>query len=288
MPQPVLRYPGSKWGISTWIVEHFPPHAAYVEPFFGSGAVLLRKSPARSELVNDLDGNVVTFFRVLRDRPEELAAAVALTPYARDELAAARVDEADDDLERARRFAVECWQTRGGAVGRRTPGWRFDIHGGGNKSLARVWADLPGKVMLAADRLRGVMVENAPAMDVIARARRSGRLDAVDTLIYADPPYLGRELPDGRPSARLRLYRHELSATEHLTLLDALDAHPGPVVLSGYASDLYDDRLRAWARRERITRNQNNDNRTEVLWLNPVAARQVSLPLELEEVVLAG
>lgn len=278
--QPVLRYPGAKWGLAPWIISHFPPHEAYVEPFFGSGAVLLRKAPARSELVNDIDGAVVAFFRVLRDRPEDLARALALTPYAREELHLARQgDEPDDDLEKARRLAISTWQTRGGAQHRRHPGWRFDIHGAANQSLAGTWARLPERVMDAALRLRHVAIDNRPAVHILGLARKHG----AETLVYADPPYLGRTLTDGRTAQQFRLYRHEMTRDEHAELLEALDLHPGPVVLSGYESDLYAERLEHWTTVRRTSRNQVNDLRTEVLWLNHVAARHATLPLELHE-----
>jgi site-specific DNA-adenine methylase len=94
----------------------------YVEPFFGSGAVLFAKAPAVHEVVNDLDGNVVCFFRVLRDRPEELARACCLTPYARDEFRAALLSGDDlDELERARRFFVRLTQGFGKVSGH--PRW---------------------------------------------------------------------------------------------------------------------------------------------------------------------
>lgn len=279
--QPVLRYPGAKWGIAPWIISHFPPHEAYVEPFFGSGAVLLRKAPSRSEIVNDIDGSVVAFFRVLRDRPEDLARALALTPYAREELHDARRGDVDDDLERARRLAIACWQTRGGALSRRKPGWRFDIHGAANQSLAGTWATLPERVMVAALRLRHVAIDNRPALHILELARRRGS----ETLIYADPPYLGRSLANGLTAQQFRLYLHEMSLDEHRELLEALDAHPGPVVLSGYPSDLYSERLAHWTAVYRSSRNQVNEVRTEVLWLNPVAARHATLPLQFSMTV---
>ena len=281
--KPVLRYPGSKWGSAPWIIEHFPPHEAYVEPFFGSGAVLLRKRPSRAELVNDLEGSVVAFFRVLRDRPGELAAAISLTPYARDELAVcADVDGATDELELARRLAVACWQTRGGPMDRRHPAWRFDMNGATNKSLAGTWAQLPDRIRATAQRFVGVAIENLPALEVIAkcalrRGPRGTSPGGEGTLIYADPPYLSE-------AADPRLYRHGMSEADHLALLDALDRHRGPVLVSGYHSALYADRLAAWSSVERRSRNILNAPRLEVLWLNRVAARQVSLQLPMREV----
>lgn len=274
--QPVLRYPGAKWGIAPWIISHFPPHEAYVEPFFGSGAVLLRKAPSRSELVNDIDGAIVAFFRVLRDRPEELAAALALTPYARDELRIARVPMDDvDDVEKARRVAVSCWQTRGGAQSGRRPGWRFDMYGAANKSLAGTWATLPDRIRAVAQRFAAVAIENRPALEVLDIIHRGDA--AARTLVYADPPYL-------LGSVDPRLYRHGMRDAAHAELLDSLDRLHGPVVLSGYWHPLYVERLAHWTTVEHSARNQVNDRRTEVLWLNEPAARQATLPMHLTEV----
>lgn len=274
----VLRYPGAKWALAPWVVSHFPRHEAYVEPFFGSGAVLLRKPPSRSELVSDIDGRVVSFFRVLRDRPQDLARVLALTPYARAELHAARAEleqPTDDELARARRFAIVCWQTRGGSLSRRHPGWRFDIHGAANQSLAQTWASLPERIVAGAERMRLVAIDNRPALHVLDLARRRGS----ETLVYADPPYLGRTLASGQAAQQFRLYNHEMTLADHVELLDALDRHPGPVVLSAYPSELYSERLTGWYSILRTTLNQVNEQRTEVLWLNEVAGRHATLPL---------
>lgn len=270
---PALHYPGSKWGIAPWVISHMPAHEAYVEPFFGSGAVLLRKPRVRAEVANDLDGKVISFFRALRERPTEIAAAVALTPYARDELELAKLPPTGDLIEDARRFLVACWQTRGGPLGRRHPGWRFDMHGASNRSLAGTWAMLPDRLLAVAERLRWVAFEHRPALEVLEWCRRS-KGDQRATLIYADPPYVLQTRDN-------RLYVSDLTDQDHLELLAALDRHPGPVLLSAYPSPLYDERLRHWLAVMRSTRNQMNEARTEVLWLNPVAARgQLRLDLE--------
>lgn len=280
---PVLRYPGAKWGIAPWIISHFPAHEAYVEPFFGSGAVLMRKIPSRSELANDIDGSVVAFFRVLRDRPQELAAALALTPYARQELAACRrAPDELDDVEKARRLAVSCWQTRGGAQSRRQPGWRFDMYGAANKSLAGTWATLPARVLAVATRFASVAIECRPALeviDILGKSRDGGR----NTLIYADPPYLLGSIDQ-------RLYRHGMKTeAEHAELLDALDRYRGPVLLSSYPSPLYAERLAQWSSVSRRTRNQANDARTEVLWMNPVAANgQIAMPFGSNDALVSA
>lgn len=104
-------------------------------------------------------------------------------------------------------------------------------------------------------RLKGVQIENQPALDLIRKFNHD------NVLIYADPPYL-LNTRGGKQ------YRHEMNEQDHVQLLDALKQHKGAVILSGYPSDLYDRELTAWSRIERKSYNQNADQRTEVLWCN--------------------
>lgn len=263
MIKPILKYPGAKWNCAEWIISHFPAHAHYVEPYFGSGAVFFNKPPAKHEVINDLSGDVVNLFRVIRERGEELAALIEMTPWAREEYEQS-YEATDDPLERARRFVVRCWQGHGGAniVGKSA--WRHQGRDANDKKQlpAQKWLYMPNKIRALVERLRGVEVENRPAVDVIARHNTPG------ILIYADPPY-----PQGE--RRPRMYQHEMTDADHATLLDALDAHPGPVVLSGYACPLYDDRLAHWARRTKEVQAEKGNKRTEVLWLNRVCVERL-------------
>ena len=110
--KPPFEYYGGKAHLAPKIAALLPPHDHYVEPFAGSLAVLLAKEPSRAETVNDLDGDLVTFWRVLRDRPEELERVCALTPHSVEEFVAA-ADRADcDELEAARRVFVVLTQGR--------------------------------------------------------------------------------------------------------------------------------------------------------------------------------
>jgi DNA adenine methylase len=107
----ILKYPGAKNRIADWICEYIPKHDVYVEPYFGSGAIFFSKPPARIETINDMDGNVVNYFKVIRERPEELVQALRMTPYGRDEYNNSfNINKTDNEIERARKFAVRCWQ----------------------------------------------------------------------------------------------------------------------------------------------------------------------------------
>lgn len=252
----ILHYPGSKWSMADWIISHMPEHTTYLEPFFGSGAVLFNKEPAVLETVNDLDGDVVNLFRVVRDRPEELAHALRWTPYARSEYLAAH-EAVVDEIDQARRFLVRCWQSirvKTGSIS----GWK--CRGTPDDSYRiKQFNQLSDQILLVADRLKSCQIENRPALQVIERYNRP------DVMIYADPPYL-------MATRNGTIYDNEMNDADHLQLLDALDAHAGPAIISGYPNQMYDDRLTHWRREERQQVIENGRSRTEVLWINPIAA----------------
>lgn len=273
---PVLRYPGGKSRLAPWIVSHLPPHDVYVEPFCGSAAVLLAKPPSALETINDLDGRVVNLFRVLRERPDDLARAVTLTPYALAEYKTSE-EPTDNELEAARRFLIRVWMAHGGKLGSQS-GWRRGWAGGvgdhsqsGRGSNARAWNNLPDRIALVAERLKHAMIDCRPALRVIADWRHP------DTLLYCDPPYVrattqtGHNGTKNRANERPRYYAHEMTDDEHAELLAALGEHPGPVVLSGYRTPLYDEALAGWTRVDRAAWAYRGAPRVESLWLSPVA-----------------
>lgn len=121
---PALRYFGGKWRLAKWIISHFPAHNCYVEPYGGGGSVLLRKEPSPFEVYNDLDSGLVSFFRLLRERPEDLIRAIELTPYSREEFMRA-YEHSEDPLESARRLFVRSWQGYGGPRHQSSTGWKL-------------------------------------------------------------------------------------------------------------------------------------------------------------------
>lgn len=265
--KPILKYPGAKWSMAEWIVGHLPPHVHYIEPYFGSGAVFFNKSTSAHEVVNDLDGRIINMFRVARERGAELAALIELTPYSRTEYYAS-YKASDDPLEDARRMLVRSWQAHGFKLCCRT-GWRHN----GSKSIQPIttlWKALPERLLAVLHRLRDAEIESTPALTLIERYKTH------DTLIYADPPY-----PLSTRSGKM--YQHEMTDADHLALLDALDAHPGPVVLSGYACALYDDRLPHWHRVTKQVQAEKGNMRTEVLWLNERARPRTLFNIQEDE-----
>lgn len=254
----ILKYPGAKWSIAEWIISHFPPHHSYLEPFFGSGAVLFRKARSNIETVNDLDGDVVNLFECIRRDPERLGRMVYYTPYSRREYERTYSQNVPaDPFDRAARFLVRCNQGYGFRTNENRVGWKNDVQGRERAYAAKNWTELPEVIAQAAERLRGVQIECRPAVEVIRR------FNALGVLIYCDPPYVLSSRSGGK-----RQYKHEMTDRDHEELLAALKVHKGPVLLSGYRSELYDRALTGWYREATISTDQLSRRREEVLWMN--------------------
>jgi DNA adenine methylase len=257
--KPPFTYFGGKTAIAGRIVSLLPPHEHYVEPFAGSLAVLLAKPPGRMETVNDLDGDLMTFWRVLRDRPAELIRACALTPHSRAEYLGA-YEPASDDLERARRTWVIISQGRSGTLKR--TGWRVQVDPAVRTgSLPGELAGYVGRMEWIAQRLSNVTLECRPALDLI---RTHGALES--SLLYIDPPYLGTSRSGGLN------YRHEMPGeTEHRELAAALADCRATVVVSGYQTQLYAALFGGWHVAQISSGSGQGSvwkDRTEVLWSN--------------------
>jgi DNA adenine methylase len=278
MTAPPFAYFGGKATLAERIIALLPPHRHYVEPFAGSLAVLLAKPPTAMETVNDLDGRIMTFWRVLRDRPAELARACYLTPHSRAEHDAAYNLEDLDELELARRIWVLLTQGRGGSL-RRT-GWRHFQNPGvrSSTSMPDYLEAYVTRMAPAADRLRLVSLECRPALDVITSY---GRHEEV--CLYVDPPYLGSTRS---VSSRYGTEMH--TPEQHAELADALLGCAASIVISGYPSPLYDDLYAEWHRIEfeAFTGQANltgaEGRRTEVIWSNRPLATQGVLTFPAE------
>lgn len=263
----IFPYFGAKNNAAGWLVSLFPEHRVYLEPYAGSAAVLFAKPPSRHEIINDRNRALVTFFRVLREQPDDLEAVLRLTPYARDEYLAAKLDEPGiDDVELARRWWIRSQQSVGGIVEDRTT-WSASAQQGANR--ARTTLGKLERLHEAAARLLPVMIDNRDALDAI-------RLYAStpDALIYVDPPYLEetRQGPGGYAI-------DEPGAAHHVALAEALHETPATVVLSGYRCALYDKLFGDWHVETFATIHRGGlgekSPREEVAWVNrrPPAAR---------------
>lgn len=271
--RPALRYHGGKWRMAPWIISHLPTdHDVYVEPYSGSAAVLLRKQRSSIEVYNDLDGDVVNFFRVLRERPDELVRAITWTPYAQAEQKLS-LEPCDDPLERARRLYVRSYLTISGPTAQWNSGWRRQkvlSRGRSGESRMKTAATSfmeTDHLYEIANRLRGVTIESENALALI------GRYDQSRAVFYVDPPYVTESRTRWQASA----YQHEMTDDDHRQLAAVLHNCDGMVLLSGYRSDLYDELYRDWHHVTRDVRTNGNTDRmaTEYLWLNPAARAAV-------------
>ena len=272
--KPPFTYFGGKLSVADRIAAALPPHRHYVEPFAGSLAVLLAKAPSRMETVNDLNGDLMNFWRVLRDQPADLERACALTPHSRAERQAALDDlHGLTDLERARRVWIRLTQGRAGHLGRRT-GWRYYCDPRGSATPLAAYLDTyVSRIPTAARRLHSVSLECRPAVDVIAEYGVHS-----EVLIYADPPYLGSVRTANRGIA----YEHEMrDETSHKELADVLHAARAAVVVSGYHSPLYAELYDGWHQAEISTSSGHAIDRfrTEVLWSNRPLTQQLALAM---------
>jgi DNA adenine methylase len=262
---------GGKFSHLDWLLPLLPPCHHYCEPFAGSAAVLLNRPPSPVETYNDLDGEVVNFFRALRDESDALIRAIGLTPFSREEFAlACTLDPALSPLERARRFYVRARQVRTGlnqtaSLGR----WANCKHTSraGMSGVISRWLGGVERLPAIAERLLRVQIENRPAGDVI-------RLyDAPDALIYCDPPYVHETRGDAKA------YRYEMTDDEHAELARTLNAARGKVALSNYECELL-DRLYPAPKWRKIkspprTNHATKGKRVEVLWTNYEPARKI-------------
>jgi DNA adenine methylase len=268
-----LKWFGGKNYLAGSIIAAMPRHLHYVEPFFGGGAVLLARDPddprlwlpphkGVSEVVNDIHGRLINFWRVLQD--ETLFTAfvrkVQAIPLARAEWEQAHFGAHESAVDDAVAFFIDCRQSRAGEMKSFTPITRRRLRRGMNGNVSEWLGAVDGLADVHA-RLRRVLIECRDGIELIARE------DTPDTLFYCDPPYLHetRTTTDG--------YRHEMTDADHVRLAKVLNGVKGKVILSGYPSGLYDGLYSGWRRREFRKKNNAAGGRIkaeeiETLWLN--------------------
>lgn len=248
---------GGKKSIAPWVIGLFATHQSYIEPFGGGAAVLINKPKSKLEIYNDINSQVTTFFRVLRDDAEQLIRNIASTPFAREEFDAANellVAQARGDIisdfELARATLISS-RMRCHPSNPDTFAYGVPAH-----NNAKTWSRMPELLRKVSDRFAEVVIENLDWQKLIARH------DKPDTLIYLDPPYL--------PSTRVKgKYPHELTEEDHERLIDALNnLQHAKYALSGYPSELYDTKLNYKHRATKMARTKTNSVREEVLYLN--------------------
>jgi DNA adenine methylase len=268
MRRPVLRWFGGKFLLADWIISHFPKHKVYVEPYGGAASVLMKKNRSYAEVYNDIDGSVVSVFRILRDpeKSKELQRRLEFTPFAREEFHDAHdAHDALDDIDLARRMIVRSFQGFGADsvsnTGRAT-GFRSNSNRSGT-TPAHDWANYPQNIPAFCERLRGVCIENKDALELMKNH------DSEETLFFLDPPYM-HETRGNRHG-----YNFEMTNEDHEKMLDAILQLKGMVILCGYPSSTY-DRL-GWHTAARKAYADGANERTECLWLSPNAIVQTNL-----------
>ena len=252
----IVKYPGSKWRLAEQIISLFPAHHSYLEPFFGSGAVLFSKPRSNIETVNDLDGDVVNLFSCILKDPEQLSHMLYYTPFSRQVYDESYNSIPTNPFEKAVWFLIRCNMGYGYRTNEYKVGWKRDVQGREKAYAAKDWSSLPERVYEAAERLRGVQIECSPAVELISKYNYK------NVLIYCDPPYMAETRSGGTQ------YKKEMSDQDHETLLKQLLNHSGPVLLSGYHSDLYDSMLADWDYIEITAYAQSLEKKTEVIWAN--------------------
>lgn len=252
-----VQYFGAKQQIAEQLVALMPAHMGYIEPYAGSLSVLLAKPASKIEVVNDLDQRLMTFWRVLRDHPEELLHVAEFTPHSREELERAAALDGETDIELARQVWVLLTQGRSRTMKR--TGWRFYADPRGTSaSFSTYMRAYRNRLLPAAERLQNVSLESRPAIELIEKYGAYA-----DNLLYVDPPYVHST----RRGAR---YTHEMTEADHREMADALRNCAATVMLSGYASELYDELFPDWHQVQISARSDNAVDRDviEVVWSN--------------------
>jgi DNA adenine methylase len=276
-------YFGSKLRIAAKLRSELPPHNAWVELFCGSAAMTLAKAPAPIEVINDINGEIVNFFRQLRENSDPLRTAISLTPYSRAEFEIARRKGSDlSELERARRFFVAAMMAINGSFGDAPGGFSISNSYSRNGREARVnrWNETPAYLSAVADRLKRVRIENQDGLKLFQDFKKRPA-----TLVYFDPPYLGK---------RLQGYDFDQNTQEfHERLLEDVITANCMVFISGYQHDLYDKYLtpsRGWSKETIAATTKGNNGKSfqryEVIWFNEaysLARERDRLPLRLSK-----
>lgn len=267
----VFRYPGSKWSIAKWIISHFPDEyekMVYLEPFLGSGAVFFNKNPGAVETINDLDGDVVNLFQILRDKPEDLKRVLELTPYSREEYDRS-FEPCKEPVEKARRYMVRTTQAIGAKLGHGKCGWR------NHKSMkiggtACKWAGITETIDEASARLRG-STTNLVQIEKMDAFRLIERYDTPDALIYIDPPYVRSSRKSGA------LYVHEMTDQDQIRLLDLIISSRAKIIISGYDNPIYNEWLSSWNTDTTMCQTTSTVMACEKIWMNYIPPnKQVS------------
>jgi DNA adenine methylase len=269
----VIKWHGGKDTLANKHISLFPEHKHFVEPYFGGGSVLFKKPihlvEGHSEVVNDLNGQLTNFWKVLQDdySYEEFKRFIEATPFSECEF-----EDADKaifivlsnrpNVEQATRFFVRCRQSRQALFKDFATLSRNRTRRGMNEQVSAWLTAIDGLPEVHA-RLKRVVILNRPALEVIKQQ------DSANTFFYLDPPYLH----DTRTSKEA--YEFEMSELDHRELLDLLVNIDGRFMLCGYPSELYNNHAKIcnWTVKDFDVKLSSSskmvkDYRVERLWMN--------------------
>jgi DNA adenine methylase len=264
---------GGKQYLARRIIDRFPKHNHFVEPFAGGLAVLLERDPEDerfwlpphkgvSEVVNDINHRLINFWRVLQhdDWFSEFRRKVEAIPMSREVWNLAHKDLDPGCVDDAVNFFVDCRQSLAGRMKSFTAITRSRTRRGMNGNVSE-WIGAVDGLPAVHARLRRVLIECMPAIDLIKRE------DTLGTLQYLDCPYL----PETRTAKKV--YEHEMTYEEHEELLDVITQCKGKIMISGYKSPLYELKLHDWERRDWDLPNNASGSTSkrrmiESLWMN--------------------
>lgn len=263
-------------------VKLIPEHHSYVEPYFGSGAVFFHKEPSDIETINDLDSDVVNLFQCVQENPEKIASLVYSTPFSREvydkQFSNSKDGQAEaDPYKKALGFLIRCWMGHGFRTNGYKFGWKNDVQGREKMYALCNWVRLPEWVIECVERLRHVQIENRPALEVISR------FDYSNVFMYIDPPYVMSTRSGSQ-------YKYEMNDKDHAELLDFLVSTKAKVMISGYESQLYNDKLREWTYNDKLrewtkktylSQAEHGSPRQEVVWMNYQIKEDYQLKLDI-------
>ena len=256
-----FSYYGGKYSQLDFILPNLPKSKIFVDVFGGSASVILNKKPCKNNIYNDLNSKICTFFRQLRDNPDELIRLLKLTPYSREEFEKSFDDGKFSDVEIARKFFAQISMIFNSIPINIKACWKSP-----NKQVAYnlIYLNKVNNLELLVERLRTIAIENAPAIEIIKR------YDNKETLFYIDPPYVFSER-----ECNSKVYDFEMTDEEHIELIELLKNIEGRAVISGYDSKLYNDNLAGWFKIKNkptlVPTSKKSGNpraQVETLWLN--------------------
>ena len=274
-----LKLQGGKGVLRNKVLQYFPEHRLYCEPFGGGASVLLGKVPSEVEIYNDLDPRPVSVFKALKDPELYLALQrwLWMTPYSRETREACRTGWKQEDtlLVQAYKFMVNSRQSFGGLLDRTSWGFVTNTSTAGKAQPVNSWLGAIRKLPLLHQRLQNVLIKNQDWHEIL------DAYDSPDTLFYIDPPYVQDTRRDG-------WFQFEMVNQDHLDLINRLVQLRGRVALSGYRHEVYDvlqdqhgwrliERRRACLSVARTRKTglqglgiiKEQQTRVECLWLNP-------------------